>query len=289
MRSEHEMFRTILQFAQEDERVRAVIMNGSRANPHAPRDIFQDYDIVFLVSSMESLIRDRRWISSFGELIIMQTPDEPMEPASMSCDRFAFLMLFTDGNRIDLTLCPADNIANWPRDSLSVLLLDKDGLVEPFPTPSLQDYKTIPPTAQIYANSCNEFWWVSTYVAKGLWRRELPYAKFMLDRPVRDMLHLMLEWHIGIQTDFAANPGKVGKYFKKLLEPEHWTAYVQTFSDADYEHMWQALFIMGDLFREVALGVANYYGYEYPTQDDQRVTNYLHHVHILPADAKDIF
>ncbi|ALP34817.1 aminoglycoside adenylyltransferase [Paenibacillus sp. IHB B 3084] len=289
MRSEHEMLHTILEFAQENERVRAVIMNGSRANPHAPRDIFQDYDIVFLASSVDSFVQDRRWINSFGELIIMQTPDEHMEPIPTYRDRFAFLMLFTDGNRIDLTLYPADNIANLERDSLSVLLLDKDGLVEPFPPPSLQDYITVPPTAQTFANSCNEFWWVSTYVAKGLWRRELPYAKFMLDRPVRDMLHLMLEWHIGIRTDSAADPGKQGKYFEQHLEPEHWTAYVQTFADADYEHMWQTLFRMGDLFREVALEVANHYSYEYPAQDDQRVTYYLHHVQALPADTKDIF
>lgn len=74
MRSEQEMLHTILQFAQEDERVRTVIMNGSRANSHAPRDIFQDYDIVFLVSSMDSFIQERGWIRHFGELIIMQTP-----------------------------------------------------------------------------------------------------------------------------------------------------------------------------------------------------------------------
>ncbi|WP_025679672.1 aminoglycoside 6-adenylyltransferase [Paenibacillus polymyxa] len=289
MRSEQEMLHTILQFAQEDERVRAVIMNGSRANPHAPRDIFQDYDIVFLVSSMDSFIQERGWIHHFGELIIMQTPDEHAEPTVTSCDRFAFLMLFTDGNRIDLTLCPVANIDNWPRDSLSVLLLDKDGLVKPFPPPNLQDYKTVPPTAQTYADSCNEFWWVSTYVAKGLWRHELPYAKFMLDRPVRDALHLMLEWHMAIQTNSTADPGKQGKYLEKHLEPDHWTAYIQTFADADYEHMWQSLFIMGNLFREVAQKVANHYGYKYPIQDDQRVTNYLHHVNTLPADATDIY
>lgn len=89
MRSEHEMLHTILQFAQEDERVRAVIMNGSHANPHAPRDIFQDYDIVFLVSSVDSFVQDRRWINSFGELIIMQTPDENIEPVPTYRDRFA--------------------------------------------------------------------------------------------------------------------------------------------------------------------------------------------------------
>ncbi|MGW8959208.1 aminoglycoside 6-adenylyltransferase [Paenibacillus sp. NPDC055715] len=187
MRSEHEMLHTILQFAQEDEQVRAVIMNGSRANPHAPQDIFQDYDVVFLVSSVDSFVQDRRWINSFGELIIMQTTDENMKPVPISHDRFAFLMLFTDGNRIDLTLYPADNIANLERDSLSVLLLDKDGLVEPFPPPSLQDYMTLPPTFQTFANSCNEFWWVSTYVAKGLWRQELPYHVKALPAKAKDI------------------------------------------------------------------------------------------------------
>lgn len=156
MRSEHEMLHTILHFAQEDERVRAVILNGSRANPHAPRDIFQDYDIVFLVSSMDSFIQERRWINHFGELIIMQTPDEHMEPIPMPRDRFAFLMLFTDGNRIDLTLYPANNIANWTRDSLSVLLLDKDGLVEPFPPPVfkiIRRYLQLPKSMRIPATS----------------------------------------------------------------------------------------------------------------------------------------
>ncbi|NEU25898.1 aminoglycoside 6-adenylyltransferase [Paenibacillus polymyxa] len=238
---------------------------------------------------MDSFIQERGWIRHFGELIIMQTPDEHTKLTSTSRDRFAFLMLFTDGNRIDLTLCPTENIANWHRDSLSVLLLDKDGLVKPFPSPILQDYETVPPTAQTYADACNEFWWVSTYVAKGLWRHELPYAKFMLDRPVRDMLHLMLEWRIGIQTDFTADPGKQVKYLEKHLEPDLWTTYIQTFADADYEHLWQSLFIMGNLFREVAWKVANHYGYQYPIQDDQRVTNYLYHVKALPADATDIY
>lgn len=82
---------------------------------------------------------------------------------------------------------------------------------------------------------------------------------------------------------------KQGKYFENHLEPGLWALYIQTFADADYEHMWQSLFIMGNLFREVALEVANHYGYEYPTLDDQRVTNYLHHVKALPADAKDIY
>ena len=54
MRTEREMTALILGVAERDARVRAVFMNGSRANPNAPRDIFQDYDIVYVVEETGS-------------------------------------------------------------------------------------------------------------------------------------------------------------------------------------------------------------------------------------------
>ncbi|SDN71123.1 aminoglycoside 6-adenylyltransferase [Paenibacillus sp. yr247] len=289
MRNDNEMLDFISQFAKDDERVRAVIMNGSRVDPNAPRDIFQDYDIVFIVSSIDHFVRDRSWIENFGEILIMQTPDEMESPTYQVQDRFAFLMLFTDGNRIDLTLYAANKMADFKTDSLSLLLLDKDGIVEPFPAPSTKDYLIKPPTAKQFANCCNEFWWVSTYIAKGLWRMELPYAKFMYDRPVRDMLTLMLQWHIGSRTDLVVDPGKCGKYFEKYLESKHWEAFVQTFPDADYENIWEALFVMCDLFRETAMDVAHHFGFNYPVLEDKRVTAHLHHVRNLPRNAEGVY
>lgn len=205
------------------------------------RDIFQDYDIVYVVTSLQSFVNDRSWIDRFGKLIIMQTPDEMGVEASVPLHKYAFLMQFTDGNRIDLTFYESNHISSWHRESLSVLLLDKDGIIAPFDEPSNRDYLTILPTAAQFAECCNEFWWVSTYVAKGLWRRELAYAKFMYERPVRDMLIRMLQWHIGIQTKFAVDSGKCGKYFERYLTPGQWVAFVQTYPDGDYEHMWQGL------------------------------------------------
>ncbi len=54
MRSEQEMLDLILDTARKDERIRAVMMNGSRANPNAPRDFFQDFDIVYFVTEVDS-------------------------------------------------------------------------------------------------------------------------------------------------------------------------------------------------------------------------------------------
>jgi aminoglycoside 6-adenylyltransferase len=275
MRSEQVMMELILGFAQKEERVRAVVMSGSRGDAAAPRDRFQDYDIVYMVTDVDEFVEDRRWIDRFGEILIMQTPDENGTPAPDRRDSFAFLMLFTDGNRIDLTLHPVHKMNSVPLDSLSVPLLDKDGLFAQLPPASNRDYLPVPPTAKQFSDCCNEFWWVSTYIAKGMWRRELAYAKYMFDRPVRDMLMLMLTWHIGIQTNFEESPGKVGKYFEKYLEPQKWQAFVETYPDGNYEHIWRALFIMCDLFRETSQGVAAHFGYAYPLDEDQRVSDYL--------------
>ena len=76
MRTEEQMMKLILDTAKEDERILAVYMNGSRTNPNAPKDIFQDYDIIYVVTETESFQKDRTWIDRFGERLFMQYPEE---------------------------------------------------------------------------------------------------------------------------------------------------------------------------------------------------------------------
>lgn len=282
MRTESEMYDLILETARTDPRIRAVILNGSRANPNARRDIFQDYDIVYVVTDVDSFRADPTWVDRFGERIIMQTPDAMGDPPPANRDTFTYLMLFADGNRIDLTLFPVAKAHELGQDSLSRLLLDKDGIVPPLDLPSERSYLPRRPTERQFADCCNEFWWVSTYVAKGLWREEITYAKAMMDQVVRPQLMLLLTWHIGVATNFQRNPGKDGKYFQAYLEPELWEMLLQTYADADDNNTWDALFVMGDLFRRVAVPLAERFGFAYPHEDDRRVSSYLRQVRRLP-------
>ena len=252
MRSEQEMFDLIMKTAQDDERVRAVMMNGSRANPNAPCDPFRDYDIVYFVTEIDTFIDDPDWIKCFGELMILQLPDDMQEPPQEPGSHYAYLMQFADGNRIDLGLFPIVKIDKLEPDSLSILLLDKDGIFGPLAPPDESSYLPKPPTAKQFADCCNEFWWVCPYVAKGLWREEFPYARYMLDQVVREELMKMLTWFIGTNTNFTLNPGKFGKYYQRYLEPEHWELLMKTYAHGDYEMTWEALFAMGDLFRITA-------------------------------------
>lgn len=289
MRSEKEILELILNIAKTDENIRAVIMNGSRVNPHVKKDPFQDFDIVYFVSDVEPYKRNKAFVDQFGELMIMQMPDDMVDPPAKNDGHYAYLMQFMDGNRVDLSLCPLEQITERTADSLSLVLLDKDNLIPKLPPASDKDYLPQKPTAKSFNDCCNEFWWVSTYVGKGLWREELTYTKYMLDSVVREQLIKMLSWYFGIQTDFQRSPGKIGKYIKQSIDPNIWIQLEHTYADSQSEHIWESVFVMGDLFRQIGQFVADHFGFHYPEQDDRKVTNYLRHIRKLPKDAKSIY
>jgi aminoglycoside 6-adenylyltransferase len=276
MRSEKEMYELILNIAEKDSRVRAVYMNGSRTNPNAPKDVYQDYDIVYVVDELETFTADNNWIDVFGERLMLQMPEANRNPSGKG--HFNWMMLFTDGNRLDLTLNPIQKLELIGNDSLSIALMDKDGVLPPFPIASDVDYFVKPPTELFYLSCCNNFWWCLQNVAKGIARNELPYAMEMYHNVVREELHDMIAWYIGTITDFTVSAGKMGKYYKRFLPPEIYEQYTLTYSDSDYNNMWNAISIACDMFSFLAIQVADHFGYNYNKQDEENMRIYLHNV-----------
>ena len=200
-RSDETMLSLILSVANEDERIRAVTMNGSRANPNAPKDRYQDFDVVYFATDIKPFVEDTRWLDVFGERVIMQTPDDwniflPYDDPNRG-KHFGFLMQFMDGNRIDLTVAQLSLIPELTADSETIVLLDKDHLLSGVPEASDRDYWAKKPDANHFYGTCNEFLWVSTYVAKGLARKEISFAKTGMEQYVRDALLQILEHQNG--------------------------------------------------------------------------------------------
>ena len=219
MRSEKEMIDLILDTARKDERIRAVYMNGSRTNPNAPKDLFQDYDIVYVVRETLPFIKDITWIDRFGERLYMQLPEQTglllgYEADLANC--YGWLMQFTDGNRIDLHVQSIPYAQQAIRtDRLCKILLDKDGLLPAMPAPTDADFWVKKPDSAHFLAVCNEFWWCLNNVAKGLWREEIPYVQEMLHAVERPQLVQMLAWKIGLEHDFSVSIGKAGKYLRR--------------------------------------------------------------------------
>lgn len=212
MRTEKEIYETILDIARKDNRIKAIYMNGSRTNPNVPKDIFQDYDIVYVVDETESFIEDKKWINQFGDIMYMQYPDEnPFYPSDKE-NSYGWLMQFNDGNRIDLTVQTLEYAKEHIfDDKLCRVLWDKDDVLPTLKESTDTDYHVISPTLEQFLACCNEFWWCSNNIAKGLWREEITYVQDMTNFVVRKQLERILMWKVGIITDFSVSVGKSAK------------------------------------------------------------------------------
>lgn len=148
MRTETEILDVILQTAKVLQ-VDAVALSGSRATPKALKDEFQDYDVVYLVENLDSLVDDLAWLDRFGKRMIEQ---------HISLEhRRLFLMLFEDGNRIDLTLCPKEHIKEWlDSEADFTVLTDPHGLFQAHAS-APRRYWMAPATATDFENPAMNF------------------------------------------------------------------------------------------------------------------------------------
>lgn len=251
MFKETETQNKIITLAETDDRIRAVLLNGSRANANVNPDKYQDFDIVFLVKEFNSFLSDRNWIDALGKPILQQLPDE-MELGKNPYEEnvsFGFLMIFEDGSRIDLTLFPHEKFeTHFKIDSLTIVWLDKDDMFKNIVAASDKDYHIKKPGQREFAEVCNEFWWCVTNVAKGLKREEIIYAKDMLENVVRPMFWKVIEWNIGVENNFEVSAGKSGKFAKRFMHESLYKDVLKTYSDADTENNWSALQLMTEIF-----------------------------------------
>ena len=273
VRSEKDIVGVILGFAQDRDDVRAAVITGSRTNPAASPDRFQDYDITYLVEDVTPYRQNRQVPQYFGEVMILQTPDDMGEPPR-SAASYSFLMQFMDGNRIDLTFRSVADVEPVLTDSLSVVLLDEDRRFA-LPPPSVRSHLPQKPTAKQFADCCNEFWWLNPYVAKGLYRDQITYAKAMLDGLMREQLMKMLTWHVGLTTEFQVSVGYFGRHLKAYMAEDLWELLERTYSDARPDHVWHALLVMDELFRRVARRTAEALRFAYPDREDATVSSFV--------------
>jgi len=277
----------ILGTAQADPNIRTVVLEGSRASHAARKDPFQDYDIIYGVTDLSPYRKNLDWIKRFGELMVLQMPDGMGSSPSVPY-KFTYLMQFLDGNRIDLNLYQLDHLKGHTFSSQSVVLLDKDGWLN-LPPPNESDYFPSKPTEREFFDCCNEFWWVTPYVAKGLWRRDVGYARHMLDTILRSEALKMTTWYFGVKTDFKENPGKYGRRFSDRIEPELLQLLGASYEAGTIDETWRALESLCALFQTAGSKVASHFQFHYPSQEDRNVTAYLRHIRALPAGSATIY
>lgn len=282
LRNEKAMMKLIIDIANSDERIRAVYMNGSRVNPNVQKDIFQDYDIVFVVTQTEAFLSDKNWITSFGEIAIIQEPNSKKFGWGNNHDyqsSYTWLILFKDGNRIDLRIEVKEiALERYLSDTLTKKLLDKDNFLPSIPPSNDKTHWIKPPTNADFLGCCNEFWWCLNNVAKGIARNQMSYAMRMYTEVVHSQLDKMIEWYIGMNNEFALSTGMWGKYFSEYLPLEFYDMYLHTYSNCNLDNFWDAIFNSCELFRVIAMQVSMKFDYKYNIKDEENMMVYLNKI-----------
>lgn len=277
----------IKDIAFKEENIRAAYIEGSRTNPNAPKDIFQDYDIVYIVTTTKPFREDKEWINNFGKILYMHYPEDNVFYPSDVENCYGWQIQFADGNRMDLHVCTKENaLANL---ELYQILVDKDGIV-PYPQETTDERYWVKEPREIeFKCTCSDFWWCLNNVAKGLWRNELPYAMDVINFVLRPHLKRLLEWKMGIENNFSVSAGKSCKYFKKYLQEETYRQFLATYSIAEIESIWNSVFEMCDLFQSTAVELSKKQKFVYDFEQAENSLSFLHHVRKLPANAKEIY
>ena len=263
-RSQEQMLRLISQTAKILQ-VEAVAMSGSQTNPKAPKDEFQDYDVVYVVDDLDNLTSDLSWLDQFGKRLI--------EQHVLLDHRRLYLMLFEDGNRIDLTLCPKDYIQEWIDSETGFTVLeDPEHLFEPY-SQNIERYWINSATEKDFEKVCNEFWWVSSYVVKGICRNQLIYATDHLYGICQQEFLKILAWQV------ASDRGKVdiGKNYKYLftyLSAEKEKEFSNLLDFSSIEKLTKSLFATMQLFHQEAQSLAQKMGFDYDKEVAEKMIEY---------------
>ena len=264
MRTETEMLDVVLKTA-ETLQVEAVAMSGSRTNSQAPQDEFQDYDVVYVVDDLDNLTSDLSWLDLFGKRIIEQEVG--------FSHRRLFLMLFEDGNRIDLTLCPKEYIQEWVDSEAGFTILeDTENLFEAY-FPNLERHWITPATEKDFKNSCNEFWWVSAYVVKGIHRNHLVYATDHLYGICQQELLKILAWQVASDRG-KVDIGKNYKYLFNYLPAEKEKEFSNLLDFSSIEKFTQSLFTTMNFFHQEAQSLAQKMDFDYDKEVAEKMIQY---------------
>lgn len=278
MRSYNEMFDLIIDTAKNDERIRAVTMEGSNSTDTAVHDRYSDFDITFFVTDIREFTANKKYMEKFGKILILQCPDDWFDhPYDYnSKEDFAYLAQYKDGNRIDLTFVDISNIALQKKfDEPRKVILNKDNFKELIDITSNDAFLIKRPTEFEFLNICNEFRWLSNVVTKGLCREEFYYARYMMEKNMMDMFVRMLNWKIGVDNNFKVSTGSHSKYLKRYLSASEMNRFQGIFATGEYGDMWFKLFMMYDYFTELAQYVSGKLGFAFDKEETKNVKEFM--------------
>lgn len=267
---------TLIDYAEKDDNIRAVLMEGSRA--FGTVDEYSDFDIVYVTKSSEPYFDGAilpKLMDFFGDIAVMQTPDNG-DPHNV----YTHLVQFTNGIRVDLTFNSLDFLSRISLESATAVLLDKDGYFAHTPSPCDSDFWLQRPTEEEFRNHCNAFWWYCPYVAKAIARKQMLHALEIVSECTRKEYAAMLSFLAGSRNQW--NKISVGKHATDIKShlPEtdfpYYDALMQSYTGADFHEITDAFYSLMSHYKNLSKEVAHQLEYTIDSAEADKTMEFIH-------------
>ncbi|MEO8211145.1 MAG: aminoglycoside 6-adenylyltransferase [bacterium] len=266
----------IIQWAEDKENIRALIITGSLASK-GKRDILSDYDIALFGNRFEFIGNDE-WLTEIADFLICVH------------DEFDFLgyqiptrlTIFDENFKADFSFHPLEILKKLSSaavlpDAYNIgckVLIDKDNALSKMPVPTFEGFKIKKPDPSEFKNNINEFWFEVYHVGKYLYRNDLWTAK-LRDAAVKEKLLQMIGWNHASKCNWSFGPKNLGKGMKDWIDNSLWDEFNFCFGKFEKNDSLNALKNTIKLYRKITIETAKYLGYDYNFKLDESITKFV--------------
>lgn len=276
MEQERDTIRNITRAAQQDASIRVLIMTGDRVNKAAVQQPLARYEFALAAEDPLQALHSKVWEQLGDAKLLRRSMREKQVQAGIEV--YAAWLLYDDMARVCMKAVRTEEAVDFvSADTLSQIMLDKDGLLPPMGMPTDLSRRTKAPSEERFNELFDGFFEAALETGIALRKEQLIRGlKFLSE--ARTYLLPATEFAIATEYDYLINLGDRGRNFKAYLEKDEYEAYLKCFPTADVEYVWTALFNACSLFRGAGMKICEKEGFAYPKRVDVAI---LHHLRSL--------
>lgn len=263
----HDIKKRLLDIAEQDDEMTAVIAIGSSVRKNSCADEYSDIDLVIAVKDTE------KWLygdipSKLGEVMISLV--EPTLGGGME-RRILFngsldadIIIFTPEQLENAVFSGAANEVMNRGYSVMYDSMNITGLLEKHIVSSVREIEM---SEAEFVNRVEDFWFHTVWASKKILRGELWTAKMCIDAYLKNHLLSVIELNRSLTE--KTDVWHCGRFFEKWAGEENTEQLKSCFAHYDREDMISALKCTAALFGENAHSAAKAGGFDYPEKAEK--------------------
>ncbi len=275
MNANQQLLEAIISFANINENISALILIGSQARIEKYADQYSDIDLIMVVNNPEYFISTDEWLEYIGSPHISF-----IEPTIVG-EREKRVM-FDNALDVDFLIIPQEHVQNVIQSNTGMeilrngykMLVNKQNLTIPSLTNPFGQSCSVS-SEDTFINTVNDFWYHAIWTTKKLLRKELWSAKFCVDSYMKWKLLWMIEQYEYVKHGQSYNTWYGGRFIDSWADAEITDRLCKTFAHYENTDMISSLFETMNLFRDLAIQVAEGYEFDYPLHADEYATNWV--------------